>query len=121
MIRTPWEEIGTDVSEADTLADAMTQANVMFNVSIKQGSFFTPAATEKSKPAYKVATGHFFIVRDDIEAVLGACKSKFQPLQNTSAFAFFNPLIEDGTCKMDTIGSFGLGQKIWMLAEVLHT
>lgn len=121
MVKTPWEEIGVDVSEADGLADAMTVANVMFNVSVRQGYFIPSNWRTSGGDQKQKAENYYYIVRDDINAVLGACKSKFQPLQNADAFAFFSPLIEDGICKIDTIGSFGLGQKVWMLAKVLDS
>lgn len=110
----PWEEVGQDVSMSNSLADAMTEANVLFNVSVEQGQFTMGKVTHN-------AEGHFYVVRDDINAALGAVKTKFKPLQNADAFAFFQPLVDDGICKIDTIGSFGKGQKVWMLAEIINS
>ena len=112
----PWEEIGVDVSAFGDLAEAMQEANVLFNVSVRQGFFETGRVGNcRSSTA---ADGHFYIVRDDIPAVLGACKGKFQPLQNADAFSFFVPMLEDGSAILDTIGGFDLGAKTWILAKL---
>ncbi len=122
MTTKPWEEMGYDVSESDSLGEAMAEAHVLFNVSVRPGYFVPFDALHSGKKGndYRTAEGHFYIVRDDIDIVLGAVKTKFQPLQNDAAFAFFQPLIDNGTCKIDTIGSFGKGQKVWMLAEITN-
>lgn len=115
---TPWEGVGHKVSIGDDLLAAMEEANVNFNVEIRQGYFLNDEGEGDNYTNYKVAENHFYIVRTDIPAALGACKSRFRVLQNTNAFRFFEPLIADGTCTIDTIGCFGLGQKVWMLAEL---
>jgi phage/plasmid-like protein (TIGR03299 family) len=120
MIQRPWENLGKDVSATGSLIEAMREADVLFNVSIRQGYFipFDAPHQGKSGDDYKKAEGHYLIVRDDINAALGSCKTKFQPLQNADAFSFFEPLVNDGICKIDTIGTFGVGQKVWILAEI---
>lgn len=119
MIDKPWAESGKDVSATGTLAEAMREADVFFNVSIRQG-FFSESEGNLNK-YYKKANGYYYIIRDDLEAVLGSCKTKFQPLQNADAFAFFEPLVRDGICTIDHIGTFGVGQKVWILAEIIDS
>lgn len=123
MTDKPWADIGKDVGATGTLAEAMREADVFFNVSVRQG-FFLPFDGKSPKITaddFKIAEGYHYIVRDDIDAVLGSCKTKFQPLQNADAFAFFEPLVRDGVCKIDTIGTFGVGQKVWILAEIIDS
>jgi phage/plasmid-like protein (TIGR03299 family) len=108
---TPWEDISTDVRSTETLAEAMDAANVAFSVEV------LPAYFRKGGIQY-VARNHNFIVRTDINAVLGYCKTKFRPLQNHDAFDFLGDLIERGWCELDYIGTLGVGQKVWALAAI---
>lgn len=114
----PWTDIGVDISVNDSLSDAMQEAGVTFHVSVRQGYFIEGPHQGKCGDDYKRAEGRFYIVRNDINAVLGSCKTKFQPLQNSDAFDFFRPLLANGTCTLDTIGTFGVGQKVWILAKI---
>lgn len=109
----PWEETGKKITLSDSLAEAMTEANVMFNVSVRQGFF-------KDGDLLVKAESFFYITRDDLNIALGQCKGRFQPLQNADAFAFFDPLIRNGDLKIDTIGCMGKGQKVWILAEIVN-
>lgn len=121
MATRPWEELGKDVSATGSLSEAMQEADALFHVSVKQGYFIT-ADDDSFKGAcaddYHRAEGHFYIVRDDIGAVLGSCRGKFTPLQNEDAFGFVQKFIEDGICTIDTIGTIEKGQKVWLLAKI---
>jgi len=107
----PWDEIGTKIDNDYDLVAAMSEANVMFNVKVLPAKYCVDAISH-------VAEGHNLIVRDDLPAALGYCKTRFKPLQNAEAFEFFKPLVDDGVCTVDTIGCFGLGEKVWMLAKI---
>jgi phage/plasmid-like protein (TIGR03299 family) len=123
MTTRPWEELGKDVSATGSLGEAMTEADAFFHVSVRQGYFqdqhfkFDEKQGE-AKLKYHAAKCHYYIVRDDIHVVLGACKTKFKPLQNDEAFSFVQSFIEDGICTIDTIGTIGMGQKVWLLAKI---
>ncbi|MEA1999810.1 MAG: DUF932 domain-containing protein [Euryarchaeota archaeon] len=120
MVERPWDGLGKNVSATGSLAEAMQEADVLFHVSVRQG-YFIPHNAPHGGGNYHAAPDHYYIVRDDISAVLGSCKTKFKPLQNDVAFGFFQPLIEQGICKIDTIGTFGVGQKVWLLAEIIDS
>jgi phage/plasmid-like protein (TIGR03299 family) len=106
-----WNEVGTKIALVDDLTAAMKEANVLFNVRVIQGYFINGGG-------YTSAEGFYYIVRDDLNIALGTCKSRFSPLQNHNAFDLLRPLIEDGTCTLDTIGKFGVGEKVWALAKI---
>jgi phage/plasmid-like protein (TIGR03299 family) len=108
---TPWKDISVDVTETETLAEAMDEANVLFEVEVLP-AFFGVGASRYT------ARGHNFIVRTDINTVLGYCKSKFRPLQNHDAFEFLGSFIDRGWCNLDYIGTLGVGEKVWALAEI---
>lgn len=50
--------------------------------------------------------------------VLGVVGTRYVPLQNTAAFAWFDPLIADGDCILEAAGSVKEGRHVWVLARV---
>lgn len=115
---TPWEELGKNVSATGSLSEAMQEAGALFHVSVHQGYFLDNDDDGDSYTNYHPAEGHYYIVRDDIRAVLGACRNKFVPLQNEDAFGFLQSFIANGICTIDTIGTIEKGQKVWLLAKI---
>lgn len=113
MLNTPWNEIATKIEIVDSLADAMREAGIDFHVSIRQGLF-------ENEGGYQDAGDFKYIVRDDIPVALGTCKKRYSPLQNADAFGFFQDLIDDGVCTIDTVGKFANGRKVWVLAKLTN-
>jgi phage/plasmid-like protein (TIGR03299 family) len=107
----PWSEIGIDVSDQISIKQALIQADLDFYVAVKQGYF-------KEKKAVISAENYFYIVRTDIPRVLGQCKSRFKPLQNDVLVEIAQPLISSGKVSLDTIGTFGEGEKVWILLRL---
>jgi phage/plasmid-like protein (TIGR03299 family) len=107
-----WKETGIKITINDDLATAMEEANILFHVEVKQGYF------KSGDSILHEANGYKYIVRTDTNAALGQCKTKFVPLQNGEAFAFFQPLLNERVCSIDTIGCIDGGRKVWILAEI---
>lgn len=49
---------------------------------------------------------------------LGTCGQRWQPLQNSEAFKWFDPYIESGLVTLETAGSLFEGSKVWILAKI---
>ena len=126
----PWYEVGEDIRTALTMEEAMKQGFLDFEVQKVQ--VFIPEkdnTDEDGKPRFKEVTniadgmqevpGAFATRRLDTGIALGVVGSKYRVVQNTDAFALFNPLLEDGSLRLDMAGCLGQnGEKIWVLAEV---
>jgi phage/plasmid-like protein (TIGR03299 family) len=63
------------------------------------------------------------IVRDPVGpekegVVLGLVGSRYVPLQNTEAFAFFEPFIANHWASFHTAGALGNGERVWVLVRL---
>jgi phage/plasmid-like protein (TIGR03299 family) len=58
------------------------------------------------------------VVRNTDNVVLGTVGKKYTPLQNSEAFNFFDPLVEQGVAAYETAGSLSGGKKVWILAKL---
>jgi phage/plasmid-like protein (TIGR03299 family) len=61
---------------------------------------------------------HKAVIRESDSKILGVVGGTYQPLQNTDAFNFFEPLVESQQVKVETAGSLHGGRKIWVLAKL---
>lgn len=62
---------------------------------------------------------HKAVVREDTSEVLGIVGSAYCPLQNTEAFDWFEPFLEERLATLETAGSLFKGKKVWILAKTL--
>lgn len=106
---TPWEIIGIDVSDNINIGETFKNSGIDFTVNIKQGYF------DKSTPA----SGYFYIVRDDNNSVLGACRRRFKPIQNVVLADLCAELVKRNIARLDTVGIFGGGSRVWVLLRIV--
>jgi len=57
------------------------------------------------------------LVRDRDNALLGVVTTKYKPFQNHEAFGWFQDLVADGTCQIETAGCLQGGKKVWVQAR----
>ena len=107
----PWGTAGVDVTNHTNVALAMEEAGALFSVEVRP-------AYSKIVDTYHEAGGYNLITRGDSGEVLGMCKGRFVPLQNTVLVDIVQPLISSGKARLDTIGVLGNGEKVWMLVEL---
>ncbi|MCP4899974.1 MAG: DUF932 domain-containing protein [bacterium] len=50
--------------------------------------------------------------------VLGIVGTRYRPLQNSEAFAWFDPLLHEGNCTLEAAGSVKDGRNVWVLARM---
>jgi Domain of unknown function (DUF932) len=113
----PWHGLGTDVSQNVTAAEAISAANLdwevaklplyatngMHGVQV-EGKYATVRADKLGKPDCRT---------------FGIAGESYTPLQNKDAFAFFDTIVRDKKAAIyHTAGALGNGERIWILAKL---
>jgi len=104
----PWHGQGQRLENAATSAEAITAAGLDWAVSKKP--LFLEDQTKVTK-AYAT-------VREDTKQVLGVVGKVYHPLQNKSAFLFFDAVVGVKEAVYHTAGSLGQGECVWILAKL---
>jgi phage/plasmid-like protein (TIGR03299 family) len=106
---TPWSEIGVDISSHTHIAKAFEDAGLNFAVECYPACYGT---------AHKRASGHYFIVRTDTETVLGHCKHRYKPVQNSEMLELIEELVKLKVGRLDTAGVMYNGERVWVLMKL---
>lgn len=106
-----WHGLGTIVDNAMTAEEAIRLANLGYEVA-KAPLFFTTDDQNIN------VNGHFATYRKDTMDYLGVVKSRYEIIQNSDAFSFFDSIIDRGEAIFETAGCLGKGEKIWLLAKL---
>lgn len=107
----PWHKLGTPVTEALTVEQAIQLAGLDWSVSVQN---IPPI--EVNGQTIRIDTK--LIMRDDNGTKLGEVGPDYKPLQNAESFKFFNPFVQSGEATFETAGSLQFGKRIWILAKL---
>lgn len=128
----PWGSgIGKDVSDCHTSEEVMKKAGLDFYVDKCDLVAKMPFSLHGDNSVNKVAgefahDGHIYrdcpnaygTYRTDTNTPLGLVKVKYEVVQNTDAFAFFDDAIGEGKAIWDRAGCFGYGHKLFVSAKL---
>ena len=104
---TPWHGLGTVVSGLMTTQAAIEAAHLGWNVELK--------------PIYvdgRIVEDNKATVRSDNGRVLAIVGNRYEIIQNSTAFEFFDEVLGAGQAYMDTAGALKGGRRVWMSANV---
>lgn len=108
---TPWHGLGQVLENPPTVADAIRQAGLDWEVG------FYPMTISLPGGATELAA-HRAVYRKDTGKVLGEVGPRYVPLQNSKKFEWFQPFVEGGLATLETAGSLDEGRKTWVLAKL---
>jgi phage/plasmid-like protein (TIGR03299 family) len=110
----PWHGLGVSIPEKKRLSvyEALLAAGLDWNVELRH------LYTEGSQGEGIGILDHHCTCRTTDNRVLGIVGRDYTPLQNSEAFAWFQPFLDTGMATLETAGSLKDGQKVWVLAKV---
>lgn len=111
----PWHGLGTPVEKTINSEEMLKASGLDWRVS-KVPATGARAISQGDKP---VIYDRYFLCRDKIKGetekpVLGLVSQGYEVLQNSEAFAFFEPLLTAGSCTYETAGALGNGERVWV-------
>ena len=106
----PWHGLGTKVPSDLTPIQMLDAAGLNWTVE-KIPAYATVAGKQ-------VDIGQSALVRNTDNSILDIVSNDWNPVQNETAFEFFNDFISAGDMEMHTAGSLRDGQIVWALAKV---
>jgi phage/plasmid-like protein (TIGR03299 family) len=104
---TPWHGLGEKLESAPTISEAIEASGLNWEVGTKD------LVTLDGQQVPARAT-----YRKSDNSILGVVGPRYVPLQNKSAFEWFQPFVDAGECSLHTGGSLSNGQKVWVLAQL---
>lgn len=113
----PWHGLGAELSEPATAAEAIAAANLGWRV-VKKPLWAADGGRRKM-----LCPGTYAVVREDLWGKdecrpLGIVSEGYTPLQNSDAFAFFDPIVGEKAAVYHTAGALGDGERVWALAKL---
>lgn len=105
---TPWHGLGTVVAGLMTAKECIKEAGLEWEV--KGEPMFD--ATGKEIPEF-IAN-----IRQDTRRCLGVVKGRYNIIQNTELFDFFDNVVSQGESVYETAGSLHAGRVVWMLCRL---
>ena len=111
-----WHGLGTIVDHAMTSEEAIKLANLDFDV--KQTSIHARIVNEEGIALYSPYEEKVANYRTDNNEVLGLVGSRYEIIQNTEAFGFFDSIIDKGEAIFQTAGALGKGERIFITAKL---
>ncbi len=107
----PWHGLGVKLDNPPTIKEAIVLAGLDWTVSTKQLYAEGVDGVRLEAPAKAV-------VRSSDQSVLGVVGENYTPVQNSTAFDFFQPAVDNGLVSLETAGSLHAGKRIWILAKL---
>jgi phage/plasmid-like protein (TIGR03299 family) len=103
-----WHQLGTIVDGAMNWEQAMTLANLNFEVE----------KVRMTNPRTGEHVDSWGILRNDNDAFLGSVGERYTPIQNKSLFSFIDGVIGEDGFHYETAGVLGKGERVFVMAKV---
>jgi phage/plasmid-like protein (TIGR03299 family) len=104
---TPWHGLGNKVDASIGISEAIESAGLNWEVGLKD-----------LQTVDGISVSHRATYRKDNNSILGVVGPRYTPLQNQSAFDWFQPFLDANECSLHTAGSLHDGEKVWVLAQL---
>lgn len=109
--KVPWHKLGTILDNPPTSKEAIVAAGLNWDV-VPTDIFY------KINDNYAQFEGKKALVRNTDNNPLSIVSDHYKPLQNSIAFEWFDPIVQEGKATYETAGSLQGGKKIWIMAKL---
>jgi len=103
----PWHNLGRKFEVPPSLEEALVAAGLDWKVTTE------PLFSGSQEQVEAMLTR-----RSSDNSILGVVGPAYVPLQNTEAFDFFKPFIDEKAAVIETAGSLRQGKRVWVLAKI---
>ncbi len=110
----PWHGLGRSIPEGKRLSirEAIVAAGLDWEVELRH------LYTEDCRGRKVGIVSQSAVCRKKDDSVLGIVGCDYVPLQNSEAFAWFQPFLDTGDVTIETAGSLKGGSLVWVLARI---
>lgn len=106
---TPWHKLGVVILNAPSIKEGISLAGLDWDVRVDSLTRPDGLNVDGFAKAF---------VRSDNNATLGVVGPKTHPLQNKTAFDFFQSFVDANEAFLETAGSLDEGRKVWVMAKI---
>lgn len=113
----PWHGLGKQVPKGVTAEKMIQAAGLDWQVKLRpargarqinrKGEFSRYEVLRMPRPD-----------KEETEILFGVVSRRYQPLQNSEAFSFFDPIVSKEKAYFETAGALGEGERIWVMAKM---
>lgn len=124
----PWHKLGTPVDGTMTAAEALEKGGLNYDVEAwplyafpgKLGFDGTadPTITADDSGNAKLIQNKRAIIRSDTGECFGVVSDGYTAIQNRQCFDFLDSLVAGHEMEYETVGAFGMGERVWMLGKL---
>src|SRR3990167_690696 len=107
----PWHGIGKQLDHPATAEEAIKAAGLDYRVDQRE-------LVAQVNGSFKPVPRKHITYRTDKHEPLGIVGDRYQLVQNSEAFSFFDQLVGEGQAIYHTAGALGRGERIWLLAKL---
>lgn len=108
----PWQRLGTMLDHPATAEEAIIHCGLGYEVQKRKLRAVLKRREQVDVP------NHFATVRMDTGRVLGVVGNRYEVVQNTESFRFFDPLVSRDEAVYETAGVIDGGRSMWLLARL---
>lgn len=116
----PWHGLGQIIHDYPTSAEALRFAGLDYT--LEKRPLFVHHQRSKAngeKATWKTIIPDLYaVVRTDNETVLGTVSERYQIVQNSDAFSFFDSIVGGDGIQYETAGALGKGERIFITAKL---
>lgn len=111
QVRPPWSGLGGSVKKGSSVSEMLKKNRL--NWTVKTGSLFYGEKSDKDQ-----LRSHRVLLKSTGGPPLGICGPSYVPVQNQTAFTFFNEYCSSVGMEITDVGCFGDGKMPWALANI---